>query len=69
MRRHSLYSTLLQNDNNTKSFMTMRKMLVLLTAIMAMLTVAAQEKKPIIIPGKGKINVENLRKVYLNKYI
>jgi len=46
--------------------MTMRKMLALLTALMATLTVAAQETKPIIIPGKGKINVENLRKVDLN---
>ena len=44
----------------------MRKMLVLLTALMATLTVAAQETKPIILPGKGKINVEKLRNVDLN---
>lgn len=44
----------------------MRKMLVFLSALMATFTLAAQETKPIILPGKGKINVEKLRKVDLN---
>ena len=44
----------------------MRKYLVLLTAFMATLTLSAQETKPIVLPGKGKINVEKLRKVDLN---
>ena len=46
--------------------MTMSKILVLFTAFMATLTLAAQETKPIILPGKGKINVEKLRNVDFN---